>query len=540
MHRTNNVQAKNLPTYGNILDSFKALNDIIPPNDGTRSFIQLSTDAYDQPMPISGENTETTIKITHPTHQVSQINDSFLLITEQVTIQIPQLDATNYVTTDVTGVPVYFFGYKSSNQMFRQMKIIHNGVDTEYLSQESIREGFAYSNLKPSSEKIGKKGIHTTYDSVISNSPEVCGVYIPATSFKNSNKSTTVTIKTLVPISDLIALQAFSLYPSNLIGELALKVIPSTRAMVWCQVPPQAVLDAHNYMNNTNLTLLGSYASSIHVFDRFFHQIGDSGNVVDVGTGPAYIQNKITPIVTNLTVTHFRAQLMGFGVKSETYNAMAEYLRSQPIILPAQQLEYFQYSTVPDPSGINASMQIKFDNVECLTLMFPTSTNQLTVFTNPNIQNLQMNIDDKLFPPNAISTNTEISPEFLVYQLNASDLDGCIEPTKSWLYSITQPRHNTSGTRFPNTIHDNTDFMCNFSLERSQGGSVFDGFNTANPVNVKLQFNPVYSGNNDMYYIPDSTDTALHSPAPQVWLCKDTYWVLGLGEVHYVNKGAPK
>jgi len=540
MHRTSNVQAKNLPTYGNILDGFIGLNSIIPPNDGTRSFIQLSQDAYDVALPISGENTETTIKITHPSHMISQINDSFLLVTENVTIQIPQLDATDYVVTDVTAVPVYFFGYKSSNQMFRQMKILHNGVDTEYLSQECIREGFAYSNLKPSSEKIGKKNIHTTYDSIASYSPEICGVYIPATSFKNANKSTTVTIKTLIPISDLIALQAFSLYPSQLIGEIALKVLFSSRAMVWCQVPPQAVLDAHNFMNNTNLTLLGSYASSSHIFDRFFHQIGDSGNVVDIGTGPAYIQNKITPIVTSFTVTHFKSQLMGFGIRPESYAAIADYLKSNPVILPAQQLQYYSYSTVPDPSGLNASMQIAFDNVECLTLMFPTTTQQVTVFQNPNVTNLQMNINEKLFPPNAISTNTEISPEFLVYQLNSSDLDGCIEPTKSWLYSITQPRHNTSGVRFANTIHDNTDFMCNFSLERSQGGSVFDGFTTDTPVNVKLSFNPAIAGTHDVYYLPDSTNSAVHPPAPQVWLCRDTYWVLAPGTLKYVNKGSPR
>lgn len=540
MHRTNNVQAKNLPTYGNILDSFKALNDIIPVNDGTRSFIQLSQDAYDVALPITGDNTETTIKITHPSHQISQINDSFLLVTENVTIQIPQLDATNYVTTDVTGVPVYFFGYKSSNQMFRQMKILHNGVDTDYLSQECIREGFAYANLKPDSEKIGKKNLHTTYESILNYSPEVCGVYIPATAFKNSNKSTTVTIKTLIPLSDLIALQAFSIYPSQLIGELALKVLFSTRAMVWCQVPPQAVIDAHNFMNNTSLTLLEAYGLSANLFDRFFHQIGDSGNVVDISVGSAYVQNKVTPIVTSFTVTHFKSQLMGFGVRPETFQAIAEYLRNTPIILPAQQLQYYAYSTVPDPSGLNASMQIAFDNVECLTLMFPATTQQVTVFQNPNITNLQMNIDEKLFPPNAISTNTDVSPEFLVYQLNASDLDGCIKPTKSWLYSITQPRHNSSGVRVPNTIHDNTDFMCNFALERSQGGSVFDGFTTNTPVNVKLSFNPLYSGANDVYYLPDSTNSALHPPAPQIWLCRDTFWILGLGEIHYVNKGAPK
>ena len=151
-----------------------------------------------------------------------------------------------------------------------------------------------------------------------------------------------------------------------------------------------------------------------------------------------------------------------------------------------------------------------------------------------------MTIDGKLFPPNAISTNTDESPEFLVFQLNASDLDGGIEPTKSWLHSITQPRHDSSGTRLPNSIQDISDFMCNFSLERSQGGSVFDVFSTDNQVNVKLKFTPLFTGANDVYYIPDSSNTSLHPEAPQLWLCRDTFWVLKNGSIEYINNGSPR
>jgi len=225
---------------------------------------------------------------------------------------------------------------------------------------------------------------------------------------------------------------------------------------------------------------------------------------------------------------------------SETYNAMAEYLRSNPVLLPAQQLQYFSFSKAVDSSCISADMQITFENVETMSIMFPTTTQQRTVFTNPCVSNLQMNIDDKLYPPTAVSTVTEIDPEFLVYQLNASDLDGAIEPSKSFIQSIVMPRHNNSGVRFVNTSFDNTDFMCNFSLERSQGGSVFDGFTTTTPVNVKLSFNPVFAGANDVYYQPDPNNVNAHPPSPQLWLCRDTFWVLGLGEVHYMNKGTPR
>ena len=170
-------------------------------------------------------HTESTINITHAGHDISQINDSFLVVTQDVTIQIPQLSAPTFggITPDIC--PYMYFGVKPSNQLIRQMKVINNGKPTEYLSQECVREGFAYANLKGASEKRGKKGIHTTYESVSQYSPDICGVYIPLNSFKNGNKSATVRMRSLIPISDLLPFQSFCIYPSNIIGQLALKVL---------------------------------------------------------------------------------------------------------------------------------------------------------------------------------------------------------------------------------------------------------------------------------------------------------------------------
>ena len=57
-----------------------SMNQLIPVNDGTRSFSQQSSEAYDNAVPISNINSTTTINITHPGHDVSQIKDSFLTL----------------------------------------------------------------------------------------------------------------------------------------------------------------------------------------------------------------------------------------------------------------------------------------------------------------------------------------------------------------------------------------------------------------------------------------------------------------------------
>ena len=139
MNCANNAQSKGLPTYGNVFEAFQGMKNLIPINDGSRSFIQLSSEAYAQDLPIYSENIETTINLTTTDHNISQINDSFLIVNVTMNVRIPDITAT--VLTD----EVYlFFGHKSSNQIFRQMRVLHNGKNTEYLSTECLREGFAY------------------------------------------------------------------------------------------------------------------------------------------------------------------------------------------------------------------------------------------------------------------------------------------------------------------------------------------------------------------------------------------------------------
>ena len=144
MNRNNNVNSKNLPIYGNVLESFQQLQNLIPVNDGTRSFMILSSEAYDKPLPITGENTETTISVTTPDHDISQISESFLIVDTSSSIRIGEISA-NALTAGA--IPQIFVGFKSSNQVFRQMRILINGVNTEYLSTECLREGFAFANL---------------------------------------------------------------------------------------------------------------------------------------------------------------------------------------------------------------------------------------------------------------------------------------------------------------------------------------------------------------------------------------------------------
>ena len=52
-------------------------------------------------------------------------------------------------------VPTQIFhivGFKSSNQLFDRLKILHKNVDVGYEQNDCVREGFLYSYVKPEIE----------------------------------------------------------------------------------------------------------------------------------------------------------------------------------------------------------------------------------------------------------------------------------------------------------------------------------------------------------------------------------------------------
>ena len=536
MNRVHNARAKNLPTTGNILDSFKKLTDLIPNNDGLRKFRQHSSEAYDKPMPINAKSQETTIDITVSDHDISQIDDSFVTVEGTFTVRCPNVTVTASSSADTD--PIIFFGHKASNQCFRQIKLLHNGKDTDYLSQECIREGHAFANLKGRAEKSSKKHVYTLYEDVNNFNPGVAGTYVRLSEFKNGNKTATINFKYIVPLSDLILLQTFSMYPSNIIGQLSLKLAFSFDGLVWTQVNPSAVRIANDYLNNTT-TASTTYETT--PYDHFFHQIGEVGKFVDTNNTPLPYTNTSAFDVVGFSITKISSQMMGYNVRNETIEAIHNHLKQMPLFLPAQSLDYIPYPAPTTGGNYSQSAQVMFENVECISVMFPTTPQQITCFKNPNIQNFQLKIDNALFPPVPIATNTNISPEFLTYQLNASDLDGSIEPTKSWMSSITESRTDMNDTRYANSRFDDTDFMLNISTERSQGGFVFDGMSSTKPINVELRFSPVVSGNNDVYYRPDGDNLAnVIQVPPELWLCRDVFFECGVGYLKYHREGSPK
>jgi hypothetical protein len=101
-------------------------------------------------------------------------------------------------------------------------------------------------------------------------------------------------------------------------------------------------------------------------------------------------------------------------------------------------------------------------------------------------------------------------------------------------------KNASGGTRYANCLSDGTSFMWNVQCERNNAGYTFDGIDS-NGQNIPIQIKgqPLYSGANDTYYNVNAAGT-IHPPPPQIWLCRDTYFVLSTAGVQYEAFSTPR
>ena len=104
-----------------------------------------------------------------------------------------------------------------------------------------------------------------------------------------------------------------------------------------------------------------------------------------------------------------------------------------------------------------------------------------------------------------------------------------------------QENDSTTGTRYKNCRSDGTSFGINFQLERSNAGYVFDGIDTdTKTVPISFKGKPIYTGDNDTYYIFDPDHKDQHPPPPELWICQDTYFTMSTDGLKYYGPETPE
>ena len=531
----NNAQYKNETTdQGCVVEYYEKLRDLISKNDGTRSFIIRTEDCHDQNAPFN-QSQETRLRITHNDHMISQITEGFINFKIKLTLQLSKdIQATHVNDTNHLGK--LFVGFKSSNQLLDQLQIYSNNVSTGYQQNECCREGYCYSTIKPYSEKKTRKYTHSLYENVSDYSQSVCGTYIDLSDFRDGQKHD-VEFEMNLPFEDMLALQAFDLYPNRIVGDIEIRFYVKPAGLVYCQVDPRKIKEVKEFMEDSTIA---STFKSIPIFKHGFTQIGNDSKIAALNVGSDKSITPTTESITlsclGLTVTACKSNMFGFGVKESTLQAI-EQMFSEPVSIPSQQLDYNAFPTAPTAAGVQGTMNSPLSNITSITVVFPKHANDYTCFDNPIYHNLQLTINGKNYPDEPVST---LGARFLQYQLVASELDGGIQCTKEFEDSLTMPKNKDDGTRYKNTLSDASSFMLNIQTERSRGGYLFDGLDS-NGQNVPIQIRgqPIHSGDGDTYFNCDETGQN-HPPPPQVFFCRDTYFTVDIHDgLVYHLKGCP-
>jgi hypothetical protein len=254
MHSAQNTRLQNRDNkQGNVASYFENLSQLVQCNDGTRSFTLRTVDCHDQSAPFS-ESQETRIAITHSDHHISQITNGFLTFNVKLNLTLTGIDSSLY---DPEHLAKIFVGWKSSNQILDQLQILCRNLSTDYQQNECVREGFAYSTIKPRQEKKTKKYVHSLYENVSEYSPSVCGTYFNIYDHKDGQPFD-VEFEVNLPFDDILALQAFDLYPNAVCGDIELKFYVKSKGLVWAPIDPMTVKDTKEFMEGEDLNIVNS------------------------------------------------------------------------------------------------------------------------------------------------------------------------------------------------------------------------------------------------------------------------------------------
>jgi hypothetical protein len=497
------------------------------------------------------EGTETMVKISGGSHDLVQMEDGFITFEIIATFELDDQFKADVPTTGHNPVHQYwsddqetmqiFVGFKNSAEILYQLQIISQNKSVGLQNNNCAREAFAYHTIRPMEAKK-KRFDHSLWDHVVDHWPQVCGTYIPLKNFvdNGSKHPVTVTFEINLPVTDILPLQAFTLWPRFCLDDLELKFYVKRDALVWAQCNPSAIYEEKVAMGDLtyNTTHAELYKTINSQIKHSFTQINNRSKIVcwtrttaATAAQPDVIQDACLHC-TSFVVNKCKSTILGFDIVPSAKQEIVNFFAT-PQYIPAQELVFYSFPHGPTPNGLDSSINVPLFNCNCISFMFPRHANDLTVFENIMYTDCQVNINGRNYPDEPIST---LGARFLQYQMIAPDLDGPIEPTPEYLNSLTRRRNNPhNGARYNTPPSDDTSFMFNVQLERSGAGYCIDGMNT-NGQNVSISFKgtPMVKGLSDSYMYPE-TFTINADPSvignydksnitPQIWICQEPFW----------------
>jgi hypothetical protein len=244
-----------------------------------------------------------------------------------------------------------------------------------------------------------------------------------------------------------------------------------------------------------------------------------------------------------MRITELKSHLRGFYITDNAKEGIRGSIRRAPIVFPSQEVKEYDGNNGPTATGVITQWTVPLFNTNSILLAFPKTSNQLTVFENPIQDGAQLKIDNKFLPSESYSTTGTIHRRD---QITLAELDENINPSKEFTDSIGLSKNKNDGTRYTNSLRDDTSYTPQFQTERLDGSYVVDGLHSkGNNWSIEYRAVPQFRGMNDTYFRPDNDNpSATNSQRPKLYECRDTFFVLyekeGAFGLKYFGDKTPK
>ena len=516
---------------GSIVDEMKSYALTPIPNDGMNIYGNVRINPITS-APFTNSQ-EITIPITTSNFDVIEFSNTYLHIVARLRIRVanaPVVEGDDEFSKMLRENQFIMLGLKCGTHVIRDYQFKFNNVPITTTTQSSsVYENFLYSALKAKSEIANKKYVFTPYEEAKDYENSICGIYIPIGELSGGSFYKTLDI--IIPLRELLIMEAFHEYPQKIFGELQLVFHTTSEAFVHMEVDPLTSI-RKNIINGKidktvpHLSEVLACVGDTFEYTHAFEQVGISSPVQFISGWDAE-NNKLkfstmpefTPYIDELVSTEVWVDCKGYRASDSALRELMNFFSTQPFVVPAQRCEFFTFPNGCESSGIRSSMSIRFNRTTDCELLMPTNSLQRTVFRNPHLDDFQIMIGQLRFPSQLIST---LSPEFHEQQIQASDFDTIFEANDEWEHSLTDAIVSDDGEKTLKPTTDNTSFVPIIQTERngSNGNSLWSDGISGNQ-KVELNGRPIYPKNN-IYYAGPNT------PSPIIALTSDSYWIFRL------------
>ena len=499
---------------GDVEKYFASVSNLIDANSGVNDFRMISSDCYNSSCPVSAQQF-TFFHLTDPSCDIVDISKGFITMDLSMDVQFMYKNVkTDAVHTSGEDSCKFFIGFKSAAHVIDVYNIYSNGRLTNCKQTKAKHEQSIVYNEKAKEEKAGRPGMYSPHKKVLEMSNCVCGTYINLPKLADKDAKQNITMQIVLQVDDLLPLSVLKYYPRFLTGELDLQLSCNLiQNMVWCKIPFENI-------SSKNITKDNSVME-----DCRFHQCGDYAPIelAYSSTTGTFTLTETTIIPTNLQITSAKSYVYGFNIKTTAKKNLVEQFSQGNFVVPAQWIDHYTFSQLPNPTSIRCNSQITMSNACQLVITFPNTSNQLTVSRNPHLEAVQVQVGDRIVPDKFFNTLDRAHCEMI---LSGLCLDSLFSASDELLESLINNRGKVKDYSFKR--NDDSDYILCINLERFGSGCFCDGMSGLNiPVNLNANF--MEGAENPHYYSTDiaKTKTTFERQPINLFVVSDAFWIFG-------------